>query len=44
MAKVRVYQLAKELKSSGKELLNYLEQIEIAGKNHMSVFNDNEVE
>ena len=43
MAKVKVYQLAKELKISSKELLYRLEDLGIMVKNHMSTLTTDEV-
>ncbi|MDL1969525.1 MAG: translation initiation factor IF-2 [Candidatus Desulfofervidaceae bacterium] len=44
MAKVKVFQLAKELNLSSKELLYYLEEFGIIVKSHMSVLADDEVD
>lgn len=44
MAKVKVFQLARELNLSSKELLYYLEELGIIVKSHMSVLADDEVD
>ena len=43
MAKVKVFQLAKELNLSSKELLYHLEELGIIVKGHMSVLTEDEV-
>ncbi len=43
MVKIRVYELAKELGLSNKELLEKLKQLDLNVKNHMSSLNDQEV-
>ena len=43
MTKIRVYQLAKELNISSKELINQLNQLEINVNSHMSTVEDEEV-
>ncbi|MGI5839589.1 MAG: translation initiation factor IF-2 [bacterium] len=40
MGKIRVHELAKELKVSSKELLVALEKMQVAAKNHMSMIDD----
>ncbi|QEK12231.1 translation initiation factor IF-2 [Crassaminicella thermophila] len=44
MSKVRVYQLAKELGISSKELIGKLEELDIAVTNHMSTLDEDTVE
>ncbi|MDW7675055.1 MAG: translation initiation factor IF-2 N-terminal domain-containing protein, partial [Bacillota bacterium] len=43
MTKIRVYELAKELNMTNKELVEILKTIDIDVKNHMSSLNDQEV-
>ncbi len=42
MSKIRVYEIAKELGLSNKELLNTLKEFDITVKNHMSSLTDEE--
>ena len=44
MSKSRVYELAKELNKSNKELLDFLKAKEIEVKNHMSSLSDEQVQ
>ncbi len=44
MEKVRVYELAKELNTTSKRLMEKLAEIDINVKNHMSLLEDNELE
>ena len=44
MSKIRVYQLAKELNTTSKRLMEKLGEIDIAVKNHMSLLEENELE
>lgn len=44
MSKSRVYELAKELNKSNKELLDFLKSKEIEVKNHMSSLSDEQVQ
>ncbi|HQA48360.1 MAG TPA: translation initiation factor IF-2 N-terminal domain-containing protein, partial [Bacillota bacterium] len=42
MAKIRVYELAKKLKLSSKDLMNMLAELGVEVKNHMSTVNERE--
>ena len=44
MAKLRVYELAQELKKTNKEVLEYLKGKNIEVKSHMSVLTDEDVD
>ncbi|MDI3501542.1 MAG: translation initiation factor, partial [Thermoanaerobacter sp.] len=44
MSKTRVYELAKELNLSSKDLISKLNDLDIKVKNHMSTLEDEEVE
>ncbi|MFZ5989833.1 MAG: translation initiation factor IF-2 [Bacillota bacterium] len=44
MTKIRVYELAKELNTSSKRLMEKLAEINIVVKNHMSLLEENELE
>jgi len=44
MEKVRVYELAKELNTTSKRLIEKLAEIDVVVKNHMSLLEDNELE
>jgi translation initiation factor IF-2 len=43
LSKIRVYQVAKELNVTSKEIINKLEDLKIEVNNHMSTLEDNEV-
>ena len=44
MEKVRVYELAKELNTTSKRLMEKLAEIDIIVKNHMSLLDEKELE